>query len=120
MLFLLLLAAAAPSSAAGGSVVEERAALRLSARSERHIRERHFPGGRQTRGKSIFYKDADLAILLELAGGVEPRRQANGRDKRVAATERPIGTDGRSGRALKTFVVIAEPDGEVVTMYPGR
>jgi len=31
-----------------------------------------------------------------------------------------IGTDGRSDKPMRTYVVIAEPDGQVVTMYPGR
>jgi len=41
-------------------------------------------------------------------------------DKRVAAGKDALGTDGRSGRPVKTCVVISEPDGAVVTMYPGR
>lgn len=94
--------------------------LRLSKRAEKHVREGHFPGGRNTRGKSQFLPKTDLIPLLKAAGASEPSRQANGRDKRVTDAGRTIGTDGRSRKPLSTYVVIAEPDGEVVTMYPGR
>lgn len=84
------------------------------------MREGHFPGGRNTRGKSQFLPKTDLPALLKAAEGTEPARQANGRDKRVTDAGRTIGTDGRTRKPLSTYVVIAEPDGEVVTMYPGR
>jgi hypothetical protein len=95
-------------------------ALRLSARSEKHVREGHFAAGRGSRGKSLFLEGTDLLKLLKAAQKEKPRREKNGRDKRVAAFDEAIGTDGRTGRPVKTCVVIAEPDGQVVTMYPGR
>ena len=95
-------------------------ALRLSARSEKHVRESHFAGGRKSRGKSLFLDGTDLLELLKAAENSAPRREKNGRDKRVTDTGASIGTDGRSGKPVKTYVVIAEPDGQVVTMYPGR
>ncbi len=94
--------------------------LRLSARAEKHVREGHFPGGRRTRGKSVFVAGTDLLKLLKAAEPSAPRREANGRDKRVTDAKTVIGSDGRSGKPVKTYVVISEPDGEVVTMYPGR
>lgn len=111
LLTCCLLAAAAPEKAA--------VQLRLSKGTERHIRERHFPGGKQTRGKSVFYEDVDLAALLAAAASAPPRRQANGRDKRVVNAGKPIGTDGRTRRPVKTYIVISEPDGLVITAYPG-
>lgn len=110
----LLLAFCLPAAAAPSP-----AALRLSTRTEKHVRERHFPGGSQTRGKSLFFADVDLNALLTLAATAKPRRQGNGRDKRVVDAGKPVGTDGRSRRTLKTYVVISEPDGLVITMYPG-
>lgn len=95
------------------------ATLRLTTRAEKHVRERHFPGGSQTRGKSVFFASVDLYGLLSLAAKAAPRRQGNGRDKRVVDAGKPVGTDGRSRRVLKTYVVISEPDGLVITMYPG-
>jgi len=94
--------------------------LRLSKRAERHVREGHFEGGRRSRGKSLFDKGVDLRGLLKAAEASKPSRQGNGRDKRVTDAGRAIGTDGRTRKPVRTYVVIAEPDGEVVTMYPGR
>jgi len=96
------------------------ATLSLSARSEKHVRESHFAGGRSSRGKSLFLEGTDLLQLLKAAESVKPGRQKNGRDKRVTAGGAVIGSDGRTGKPVKTCVVIAEPDGKVVTMYPGR
>ena len=98
----------------------EPVALHLSARAEKHVREGHFAGGKKSRGKSLFNSDADLSKLLKTAEKSKARREKNGRDKRVTDAGGMIGTDGRSGRPVRTYVVIAEPDGEVVTMYPGR
>ena len=111
---LAVLALAAVSAAAEPSV------LTLGERAERHVRESHFAGGRRSRGKSLFLPDTDLFELVKAAEKSKPRRQKNGRDKRVAGGKTVVGSDGRSGKPVKTFVVIAEPDGEVVTMYPGR
>lgn len=108
-----MLVLAAVSSAAA-------ATLTLGARAEKHVRESHFAAGRLSRGKSLFLPGADLRKLLKAAETAKPRRQANGRDKRVADANAVIGADGRSGKPVKTYVVIAEPDGAVVTMYPGR
>jgi hypothetical protein len=96
------------------------AALRLTPRSEKHVREGHFASGRNSRGKSLFLDGTDLLKLLKAAEKAPPRREKNGRYKRVAAFDEAIGSDGRTGRPVKTCVVIAEPDGQVVTMYPGR
>lgn len=84
------------------------------------MREGHCAGGKRTKGKSVFLDCSDLSGLLERAEGPAPRRQKNGRDKRVVATKEPVGTDGRSKKPVKSYVVIAEPDGAVVTMHPGR
>lgn len=117
---LALAAAVVPVFAAAPPARRQAAVrLRLSPSAERHIRARHFPGGRQTRGKSLFRPEVDLARLVAAAGTSAPRRQANGRDKRVVDAGRVIGADGRSGRPLRTYVVISEPDGLVITAYPG-
>lgn len=102
------------------AVSASAATLTLDARAERHVREGHFAAGRRSRGKSLFLPGTDLLKLLKAAEAVKPRREANGRDKRVAAFDETIGSDGRTGRPVRTCVVIAEPDGRVVTMYPGR
>jgi hypothetical protein len=94
--------------------------LHISSRARRHIAEEHFPGGRRTSGKSIFNAGEDLDALVALAVGVPAKREQNGRDKRVVHLKRPIGLDGRTGRPVSSVVVISEPDGEVVTAYPGR
>lgn len=113
LLFLSLAGAVAALAAPGSG------ALRLTPRAEKHVRERHFPGGAQTRGKSLFYEGTDLAALLAAAQKAAPRRQANGRDKRVVDAGKPVGTDGRTRRPVRAYVVISEPDGLVITMYPG-
>jgi hypothetical protein len=107
---LVLAAPAAPA----------KAALHLGRNARRHIAAEHFATGSRTRGKSLFNEGEDLDALVALAASAKPRREANGRDKRVVEVGRPIGTDGRSGKPVSTLVVIAEPDGEVVTAYPGR
>lgn len=94
--------------------------LTLSARSEKHVRETHFADGRRSRGKSLFLPGTDLRKLVKAAEKSQPRRQDNGRYKRVATVGDTIGSDGRSGKPMKTYVVIAEPGGAVVTLYPGR
>jgi len=98
----------------------EPVALHLSARAEKHVREGHFAGGKNSRGKSLFSAGTDLLELLKAAEASKPRRERNGRDKRVTPTKEAVGTDGRSGKAVRSYVVISDPDGEVVTMYPGR
>lgn len=110
-LFALMMAA----SASGAETV-----LTMSARAEKHVRESHFAGGSRSRGKSLFLPGTNLFQLLKTAESAKPRRQANGRDKRVAGGETKVGTDGRTGKPVKTFVVISEAGGAVVTMYPGR
>jgi hypothetical protein len=107
------LALLAPASAAP-------AALHLGARARRHIQEGHFPGGRRTAGKSLFNKGEDLDALIAAAASAPARRERNGRLKRVYDVGRPVGVNDRTGQAVSTVVVIAEPDGEVVTAYPGR
>jgi hypothetical protein len=111
---------ALPCAAGAPGRKEPAAVLRLSARAERHIREGHFPEGSRVRGKSVFVAGTDLLELLKAAERSKPRREKNGRDKRVTDAKAVIGSDGRSGRPVRTYVVISEPDGEVVTMYPGR
>ena len=113
--FLALPCAAEPLQNKEGAAV-----LRLSVRAERHVRESHFAAGRRSRGKSLFLPGTDLRRLLKAAQKTKPRREFNGRYKRVVAADDAIGSDGRSGRPVKTYVVIADPDGQVVTMYPGR
>lgn len=127
LLLALLLPAAGSAAKPSGAAAPRKAAekqvvrtLRLAPRTERHIKERHFPGGRQTRGKSLFLEGTDLDALLLKAEGAVPRRQKNGRDKRVVDFGKPVGTDGRTGRPVKTYVVISEPDGLVITAYPGN
>jgi hypothetical protein len=114
-LLMALPCAAAPDAKNEGAVI-----LRLSSRAEKHVREGHFPEGIRSRGKSVFVAGTDLLKLLKAAESSKPRREKNGRDKRVTDAKAVIGSDGRSGRPVRTYVVIAEPDGEVVTMYPGR
>lgn len=117
-LLLSLSAAAVPSVAQ--TYVKDEATLRLSGRAERHIREGHFLGGRNTRGKSVFSSDVDLLELLKAAENAKPKRERNGRLKRVVDAGKEIGKDGWTGKPMRTYVVISESDGQVVTMYPGR
>ncbi len=118
---LLNLSTALPARAQE-TATEKPAAVEfhLSPRAEKHVREGHFAGGRRSRGESLFNSGADLKALLKAAVDAKPRREPNGRDKRVVDAGGMIGTDGRTGRPVRTFVLITEPDGEVVTMYPGR
>jgi DMSO/TMAO reductase YedYZ molybdopterin-dependent catalytic subunit len=114
--------AAKPTGAASRKQAEKKVVrtLRLVPGTERHIKERHFPGGRQTRGKSVFVEGTDLDALLLKAEAAPPQRQKNGRDKRVVDHGKVVGTDGRTGRPVRTYVVISEPDGLVITAYPGN
>lgn len=107
-------------AAASAAPAAPRVELRLSKRAERHVREGHFADGRRSRGKSLFFPKTDLLGLLKAAEDSPPRRQENGRDKRVTDAGRAIGTDGRTRKPVSSYVVIAEPDGDVVTMYPGK
>lgn len=123
LLLGVLLASLPGLAAAGGAsapAAEKAVRLRIGARARRHILSEHFRTGTRTAGKSLFGDGEDLDALVALAAAAPPRRERNGRDKRVVDCGRAIGTDGRTGRAVRTLVVIAEPDGEVVTAYPGR
>ena len=101
---------------AAGPVVK----LHLGARARKHILSEHFPGGGRTNGKSVFNGSEDLDALIKSAETATPRRERNGRDKRVVKADHAVGTNDRTGKAETTYVVIAEPDGEIVTAYPGR
>ncbi|MBI3565711.1 MAG: hypothetical protein HY079_10985 [Elusimicrobia bacterium] len=125
LLLGVLLASLPGLAAAGGAAAPAaekavRIHLHIGARARRHILSEHFRSGTRAAGKSLFRDGEDLDALVALAAAAPAKRERNGRDKRVVDCGRAIGTDGRTGRPVRTLVVIAEPDGEVVTAYPGR
>lgn len=120
LLSSLLLASFFAVPSFGQTPVKDEAVLRLSPRAERHVREGHMLGGRNTRGKSVFAADVDLLRLLKAAEKSKPKRERNGRLKRVTDAGKEIGKDGWTGKPMRTYVVISETDGQVVTMYPGK
>lgn len=117
---LCLAPASAVAAPAAAPAAETAVRLHIGARARRHIQSEHFRTGSRTAGKSLFKDGEDLDALVALAAGAPARRERNGRDKRVVDCGRVIGSDGRTGKPVRTLVVIAEPDGEVVTAYPGR
>jgi hypothetical protein len=86
---------------------------------ERHIRDRHFAGGRNNDGKSTFDNNRDLDDLVDDSERFTPRRQDNGRCVRVCDADDFVGVD-QNGLPTKRYSVVQEENGRVVTAYPGE
>ncbi|MFJ5530567.1 polymorphic toxin-type HINT domain-containing protein [Streptomyces sp. NPDC093261] len=92
----------------------------LDAAGETYVRSKHMPGGAKADAtKGLFNKDADLYKLADDAGEFEPKLQDNGNYVRVGNAPDIIGTDVETGLPTKTYTVVTDKWGNVVTMHPG-
>ncbi|MFD9286642.1 Hint domain-containing protein, partial [Streptomyces mirabilis] len=92
----------------------------LDAAGENYVRSKHIPGGAKADAtKGLFNKDVDLYRLSDDAAKFEPKLQDNGNYVRVGNASDIIGTDVETGLPTKTYTVVTDKWGNVVTMHPG-
>jgi RHS repeat-associated protein len=116
---------------ASGSVIDEIDRLKaddlsgragITATEERltHVLERHFPGGAESAGKSLFNAGEDVSALMRGAESVNPVAQKVGTNfQRVVHAGRIIGVDRTTGQATAVYTVITYSAGNMVAMFPG-
>jgi len=98
----------------GGSFV------RVGTRGLTHVRERHFPSGARSAGKSLFYAGEDVTKLAAAGERVVAVRQAGGNFVRIVDAGRMIGIDRVTGQATSIYTIITDAAGNLITMFPGR
>jgi hypothetical protein len=101
--------------AAGGA----KSAINVGERGLGHVLARHFPGGAQTAGKSLFGAGETVPGLVRAAEGVAPVLQRGGNFQRIVDAGRVIGVDRATGLPTSTYTVITDAAGNLVTMFPG-
>jgi hypothetical protein len=95
--------------------------IRTTARGVDHTLQRHFRTGAQSAGKSHFF---DTEMVHQLAGQAQGTpfafRQGSGRVQHVVPDAgRDIGIDRTTGLPTRTYTVVTEAGGDMVTMFPG-
>jgi hypothetical protein len=102
----------------GGSPINP---INTNAEGIDHTLRRHFSTGEESAGKSLF---DDSEVPHQLAAQAEGTpfvfRQDNGRVQHVVPDAgREIGVDRATGNATRTYTVVTEANGDLVTMFPG-
>lgn len=69
--------------------------------------------------KSKFKSDVDLLEMIRLASAREPIVQAGGKLAYIVDIGRNIGTEQHGG-ATSIVTVITQPNGVLITLFPGR
>jgi hypothetical protein len=95
------------------------AIIRIGARGFNHVMARHFPGGAQTAGKSLFNAGETIPRLVRAAERMAPVAQSGGNFERIIQAGRAIGVDRATGLPTSTYTVIPDRAGNLVTMFPG-
>jgi hypothetical protein len=108
-------AGSAEATVAAGSA----GAINVGERGLGHVLARHFPGGAQTAGKSLFSAGETVPGLVRGAESVAPVLQRGGNFQRVVEAGRAIGVDRATGLPTTTYTVITNAAGDLVTMFPG-
>jgi hypothetical protein len=84
-----------------------------------HVMARHFPGGAETAGKSLFNAGESFPALVREADSFPPVAQKVGSNfQRVVDAGRIIGVD-YAGKATSIYTVITDAAGDLITMFPG-
>ncbi len=109
---------AAPSGGTGGGG-SPAPAINVGARGLSHVLARHFAGGAQTAGKSLFGAGETVPGLASAAESVTPVLQSGGNFARIVNAGRAIGIDRATGLPTTTYTVITDAAGNLVTMFPG-
>ena len=94
----------------------------ITATNERlaHVTARHFPGGTEAAGKSLFNAGENVSALIRGAESVTPVAQKVGPNfQRIVDAGRVIGVDRATGQATGVYTVITDSAGNMVTMFPG-
>jgi RHS repeat-associated protein len=85
-----------------------------------HVLDRHIIGGALSTGKSLFDDNVTVTRLIaDAADAVPPIAQVNGNHAYIVDAGRTIGVDRATGAATRIYTVIARPNGELVTAFPG-
>ncbi|MBI4510547.1 MAG: hypothetical protein HY698_13015 [Deltaproteobacteria bacterium] len=79
-----------------------------------HVLARHFPGGAQTAGKSLFSAGETVPGLVRGAEGVAPVLQRGGNFQRVVEAGRAIGVNRATGLPTTTYIVITDAAGNLI------
>jgi len=106
---------AAHSAAAGGA----QQAINIGERGLAYVLARHFPGGAQTAGKSLFNAGETVRGLVRAAESVAPVRQLGGNFQRIVEAGRVVGADRATNLPTSIYTVITDAAGNLVTMFPG-
>ncbi|WP_139260609.1 hypothetical protein [Duganella sacchari] len=94
--------------------------IHITKRAWRHIM-RHHIASQFTRhkSKSKFYLSVDLMDLLNKAAAL-PAYPYKGNLQRVLDVGMPIGIDRDTGMPTAIVTIFTRPNGDLVTMFPGR
>ena len=102
-----------------GSLVPGGEEIEITAKGAAHALARHFVGGAETAGKSIFHAGEDLTALVRGAEGTAAVKQAGGNFERVVTAGREIGVDRATGSGTNVYTVITNTRNQLVTLFPG-
>jgi len=94
-------------------------AINVGEKGLAHVLARHFPGGAQAAGKSLFNAGEAVPGLVRAAEGVTPVLQRGGNFQRVVDAGRAVGIDRATGSATNIYTVITDAAGNLVTTFPG-
>jgi hypothetical protein len=96
------------------------AAIKVTSESIAHTMARHQIGGRSTANKSVFSMDVDILELIRSASNTAAQPQSGRPNfQRVVNAGSTVGIDFNTGRPTSIFTVITDPEGNLVTMFPG-
>jgi hypothetical protein len=97
------------------------AANRIEMPSHRlwHVLIRHFPGGSESAGKSLFLIGEEVVSLVRLGERIQPVLQRGGNYQRIVDAGRSIGFDRATGQLTSVYTIITNPANQLVTMFPG-
>jgi hypothetical protein len=95
--------------------------IRTNPEGIEHTMQRHFSTGEASAGKSLFY-DSEMPhqLTAQAEGTPFAFRQSSGRVQHVVPDAgRAVGVDRTTGQPTRTFTVVTESNGDLVTMFPG-
>jgi hypothetical protein len=94
-------------------------AINISEARLGHVLARHFPGGAQAVGTSVFRAGESVPGLVRAAESVAPVLQQGGRFQRIVEAGRVIGVDRATGLPTSTYTVITDAAENLITTFPG-
>lgn len=88
-------------------------------RGRKHALGGHWPGGKNSQDKSVFYTDENLDNLVRQAERVPAIMQSQGNFQRIVNAGRNIGTDRATGKPTPMYTVITNVKNNLQTIHPG-